>query len=130
MSRAIRCLLIVTTALAVPAIAEGQTPAAAQKPAATQKPAGPGRGKEFVLGGSGHNAGVINPPAANKHGFWTNTKQSDDAAKWLETATRHEGSWWPWWTKWLYRKGSKKPVPARQPKDVIEPAPGRYVMMP
>lgn len=52
MSRVIRCLLIVTTALAVPAIAKGQTPAAAQKPAATQKPAGPGRGKEFVLGGS------------------------------------------------------------------------------
>jgi polyhydroxyalkanoate synthase len=87
-------------------------------------------GAEFVLGGSGHNAGVINPPAANKHGFWTNAKQPEDAREWLETATRHEGSWWPWWTKWLAKKGSSKQVAARQPKDAIEPAPGRYAMMP
>jgi polyhydroxyalkanoate synthase len=87
-------------------------------------------GAEFVLGGSGHNAGVINPPAANKHGFWTNAKQPDDAREWLETAERHEGSWWPWWSNWLSANGSKKQVAARQPKDVIEPAPGRYAMMP
>ncbi len=85
---------------------------------------------EFVLGGSGHNAGVINPPAANKHGFWTNSKQPDDPGAWLDTATRHEGSWWPWWTQWLDNKGSKEPVPARHPKNAIEPAPGRYVMIP
>lgn len=87
-------------------------------------------GAEYVLGGSGHNAGVINPPAANKHGYWTNRAMPDDAKEWLETATRHEGSWWPWWTNWLDGKGSGKTVAARQPKDVIEPAPGRYVMMP
>ena len=87
-------------------------------------------GAEYVLGGSGHNAGVINPPAANKHGYWTNTVMPDDAKAWLETATRHEGSWWPWWTKWLHGKGGGKTVAARQPKDPIEPAPGRYVMMP
>jgi polyhydroxyalkanoate synthase len=87
-------------------------------------------GADFVLGGSGHNAGVINPPAANKHGFWTNTEQPEDPQAWLETATRNEGSWWPWWTKWLGGKGSKKQVPARKPKDAIEPAPGRYAMMP
>ena len=87
-------------------------------------------GAEFVLGGSGHNAGVINPPAANKHGFWTNAKQPEDAKHWLETATRHEGSWWPWWTKWLTKKGGGKSVAARKAKDAIEPAPGRYVMMP
>ena len=87
-------------------------------------------GAEFVLGGSGHNAGVINPPANNKHGFWTNAKQPEDARQWLETATRHEGSWWPWWTKWLDRQGSGKSIAARAPKDPIEPAPGRYVMMP
>ena len=87
-------------------------------------------GAEFVLGGSGHNAGVINPPAANKHGFWTNGDQPADAPQWLATAERHEGSWWPWWTKWLDGKGSGKRVAARQPKDVIEPAPGRSVMMP
>ena len=87
-------------------------------------------GAEFVLGGSGHNAGVINPPAANKHGFWTNAKQPADAKQWLETATRHEGSWWPWWTKWLTSKGGGKTIAARQPKSPIEPAPGRYAMMP
>ena len=87
-------------------------------------------GAEFVLGGSGHNAGVINPPAANKHGYWTNAKQPDDPNQWLETATRHEGSWWPWWTKWLDKNGNGKRVTAREPKNPIEPAPGRYVMMP
>ena len=87
-------------------------------------------GADFVLGGSGHNAGVINPPAANKHGFWTNRAQPADAQEWLASATRHEGSWWPWWTKWLAAKGSKKSVAGRKPKNPIEPAPGRYVMMP
>ena len=87
-------------------------------------------GADFVLGGSGHNAGVINPPAANKHGYWTNDKQPAAAAHWLETATRHEGSWWPWWTNWLTAKGSGKSEPGRKPKNQIEPAPGRYVMMP
>ena len=87
-------------------------------------------GADFILGGSGHNAGVINPPANNKHGFWTNAKQPEDANQWLESATRHEGSWWPWWTTWLDRKGSGKQIAARKPKNPIEPAPGRYVMMP
>jgi polyhydroxyalkanoate synthase len=87
-------------------------------------------GAEFVLGGSGHNAGVINPPAANRHGYWTNNKQPAAAAHWLETATRHDGSWWPWWTKWLASKGTGKTIPGRKAKKPIEPAPGRYVMMP
>jgi len=87
-------------------------------------------GADFVLGGSGHNAGVINPPANNKHGFWTNKSQPADEKEWLASATKHEGSWWPWWTKWLTSKGSKKSVAGRKPKDPIEPAPGRYVMIP
>jgi polyhydroxyalkanoate synthase len=87
-------------------------------------------GADFVLGGSGHNAGVINPPAAKKHGYWTNSKTPQDAAQWLETATRHEGSWWPWWTRWLATKGRGKSVAARQPVHPLEPAPGRYAMMP
>jgi polyhydroxyalkanoate synthase len=87
-------------------------------------------GADFILGGSGHNAGVINPPAANKHGFWTNDRQPAEAEQWLATATRHEGSWWPTWTQWLTGHGSKKSVPARAIKDGIEPAPGRYAMMP
>ena len=87
-------------------------------------------GADFILGGSGHNAGIVNPPAANKHGFWTNKQQPADPKAWLESATRHEGSWWPWWTAWLKGKGSKKQVEARKPKNPIEPAPGRYAMMP
>ena len=84
----------------------------------------------FILGGSGHNAGVINPPAANKHGFWTNDDQPADANEWLATAARHEGSWWPFWTEWLISNGSGKAVAAVSQKNPIEPAPGRYVMMP
>jgi polyhydroxyalkanoate synthase len=82
----------------------------------------------FLLGGSGHNAGVINPPAANRHGYWTNEKMPASAEQWLETATRHEGSWWPEWQAWLTRDGGER-VPARMPKNEIEPAPGSYVRM-
>ncbi|HTU11699.1 MAG TPA: alpha/beta fold hydrolase [Allosphingosinicella sp.] len=82
----------------------------------------------FLLGGSGHNAGVINPPSANKHGYWTNAAMPDSAEAWLETATRHEGSWWPEWQAWLVRDGVAK-VKARKPKNEIEPAPGSYVRM-
>jgi polyhydroxyalkanoate synthase len=81
----------------------------------------------FVLGGSGHNAGVINPPAANKHGFWTSAAKPDDAQEWLVGATRSEGSWWSSWDKWLAEHGSGKRVPGRAPVDPIEPAPGSYV---
>jgi polyhydroxyalkanoate synthase len=72
-------------------------------------------GADFVLGGSGHNAGLVNPPAANKHGYWTNADKPADANDWLASATRHEGSWWPWWTNWLDGHGGKKTVPARKP---------------
>jgi len=87
-------------------------------------------GSDFILGGSGHNAGIVNPPSANKHGYWTNAEQPESATAWLDTATRHEGSWWPWWTKWLGEHGTGKQVAPRQPKDPIEPAPGRYAMLP
>jgi polyhydroxyalkanoate synthase len=82
----------------------------------------------FLLGGSGHNAGVINPPSANKHGYWTNEKMPETAEQWLETAIRHEGSWWPEWQQWLVRDGGER-VKARKPKKPIEPAPGSYVRM-
>jgi len=85
---------------------------------------------DFVLGGSGHNAGVINPPAANKHGFWTNDARPDSAEEWLKTATRHDGSWWPWWHEWLTGHGSGERVPARRISDGIEPAPGSYAKAP
>ena len=87
-------------------------------------------GADFILGGSGHNAGVINPPSRNKHGFWTSLARPESADEWLEGADRHEGSWWPLWTGWLDGHGSKQPVAARVINDGIEPAPGSYVMMP
>jgi polyhydroxyalkanoate synthase len=84
----------------------------------------------FVLGGSGHIAGVINPPAANKYCYWTNTDYPADPEEWLAGATRHEGSWWTDWGKWLAEKAGPK-VPARQPGDgklkPLEDAPGSYV---
>ncbi|HEY0116522.1 MAG TPA: class I poly(R)-hydroxyalkanoic acid synthase [Allosphingosinicella sp.] len=85
---------------------------------------------DFVLGGSGHNAGVINPPAANKHGFWTSDERPESAEAWLQGATRNEGSWWPWWQEWLNAHGSGERVPARAISDGIEPAPGSYAKAP
>jgi polyhydroxyalkanoate synthase len=85
----------------------------------------------FLLGGSGHNAGVINPPSANRHGYWTNPAMPAMAEAWLEGATRHEGSWWPWWQARLSEDGKAAKVKARLPGDgglkALEPAPGRYV---
>jgi polyhydroxyalkanoate synthase len=84
---------------------------------------------EFILGGSGHNAGVINPPAANKHGFWTSKALPETADAWLDGATRNEGSWWTYW-QGLLARGQKK-VDARVPGDgslqALEAAPGSYV---
>jgi polyhydroxyalkanoate synthase len=97
--------------------------------AATRLFAGPAR---FVLAASGHIAGVINPPVANKYHFWTNTRKGRTPEAWLKTAERHEGSWWPDWSAWIARKGGGK-VPAREPGagalPAIEDAPGSYVKM-
>ena len=83
----------------------------------------------FVLGGSGHIAGIVNPPAANKYWYWTNDKLPDSADEWLSTAEKHEGSWWSDWGNWLAGFGSEK-VPARVPGEgglkIIEDAPGTY----
>jgi polyhydroxyalkanoate synthase len=85
----------------------------------------------FLLGGSGHNAGVINPPSANKHGYWVNDALPESAEAWFEGAAKKEGSWWPHWHAWLTQGGAADKVPARQPGDggpeVLEPAPGSYV---
>jgi polyhydroxyalkanoate synthase subunit PhaC len=89
--------------------------------------AGPSK---FVLGASGHIAGIVNPPAANKYAYWTNAKLPEDPDQWLEGATEHAGSWWPDWGRWLARHGGKK-VPAREPGagklKPLEDAPGSYV---
>ena len=85
--------------------------------------------KRFILGGSGHNAGTINPPAANKHGYWTNDAFPSEPGEWLEKAERHEGSWWTEWASWL-TKHSGAEVKARPvsagPLPVLEAAPGSY----
>ena len=81
----------------------------------------------FVLGGSGHNAGVVNPPAANRHGYWTSNALPPTASAWLADAVRNEGSWWTFWGDWLTAHGSGARVAAREPADAIEPAPGTYV---
>jgi polyhydroxyalkanoate synthase len=85
----------------------------------------------FVLGASGHIAGVINPPSANKYGYWSGKSLPADPDTWFEGADYQEGSWWVDWRKWVSRYNGGKKVPARTPGDaglkVIEPAPGSYV---
>jgi polyhydroxyalkanoate synthase len=87
--------------------------------------------KTFVLGGSGHNAGTINPPAAKKHGYWTNPQFAATPEQWYAKVERHEGSWWTSWADWL-RQYSGPQVEARPvaagPLPVLEPAPGSYAM--
>ena len=87
--------------------------------------------KRFVLGASGHIAGVINPPKANKRSFWTHEKLPASADDWLAGATEHPGSWWGDWSKWLATfGGAQVPAPKTPGNRIhrpIEPAPGRYV---
>ena len=86
---------------------------------------------QFVLGGSGHIAGVINPPSKKKYGYWTANQYPNCADEWLVDAERHEGSWWPHCATWLARYGGE-PVGARQPGcnefPPLADAPGRYVL--
>lgn len=84
----------------------------------------------FVLGGSGHIAGIINPPAANKYGYWINEKSCVTAEDWLAGATQHPGSWWTDWGRWVSDQAGAQ-VPARVPGKgkykALEDAPGSYV---
>jgi len=83
----------------------------------------------YVLAGSGHIAGVINPPDRPKYQFWTNDKKAATLEAWLEGAQEHPGSWWPHYAEWL-AKHSGGQVKARRPGEslgVIEDAPGSYV---
>ena len=82
----------------------------------------------FVLGGSGHIAGIVNPPAAKKYQYWTNDAMPDTAEKWFETATQKPGSWWEDWQAWMAAQDSEK-VTARQPASALEDAPGSYAML-
>jgi len=87
--------------------------------------------KTFILAGSGHIAGIVNPPSKNKYGHWLNDDLSLSPEDWQDKATSYEGSWWPKWGAWLSKKSGKK-VAARSvgtaTHPAISPAPGTYVM--
>lgn len=85
---------------------------------------------KFILGGSGHIAGIINPPVNNKYGYRVTNKPPADPEKWLAEAKVHAGSWWPEWARWAKRHAGAE-VTARTPGDgklkILEDAPGSYV---
>jgi polyhydroxyalkanoate synthase len=87
----------------------------------------------FLLAGSGHIAGVVNPPSSGKYQHWTNDAQTETLAEFVAGAVEHAGSWWPHWAAWLRARDATE-VPARGKRKpggrgdrVIEDAPGRYV---
>ncbi len=84
----------------------------------------------FTVAGSGHIAGVINAPAANKYQHWTRDDLPETLEAWMAGAVEHAGSWWPDWSAWLKARSGKQ-VPARDPSGgpfaVIEDAPGAFV---
>jgi polyhydroxyalkanoate synthase len=85
---------------------------------------------KYVLSGSGHIAGVVNPPAGGKYQYWTNDNiKAASVAEWMKGAVEHKGSWWPNWLQWLESIDAER-VPARPVGDVLPPiedAPGSYV---
>jgi polyhydroxyalkanoate synthase len=91
--------------------------------AATQIYKGP---VKFVLSGSGHIAGIVNPPDAKKYGYWTNEALPPTSDEWLSKAEAHNGSWWPEWLNWLAPYSGEQ-ILARDLGPGIEPAPGSYV---
>lgn len=94
---------------------------------------------KFVLSGSGHIAGIVNPPSKQKYGYWTNPSLAETPQAWFAGAEKHEGSWWPDWQAWMLENQyvvEDDKVPAREPGkavtnaekyQVIEAAPGSYV---
>lgn len=88
---------------------------------------------EFLLAGSGHIAGVVNPPSANKYQYWLGDSKAPSLAAFVEGAEEHPGSWWPHWLEWLHQQSDArvpvagKRAPGGKGDHVIEDAPGRYV---
>ena len=86
-----------------------------------------------MLAGSGHIAGVVNPPAAQKYFYWTNDEPAVDLAEFIDGATEHKGSWWPDWFGWLKSQDNETVaadgarIPGSGKRKAIEDAPGRYV---
>jgi polyhydroxyalkanoate synthase len=86
----------------------------------------------FMLGASGHIAGVVNPPAKNKRNHWRGGELGNDPERWMTTAQSVPGSWWPVWGEWLARHAGTlvraSATPGSRKYKRIEPAPGRYVL--
>jgi len=83
----------------------------------------------FVLGGSGHIAGIVNPPAAKKYHYWVNEELPATPDAWFAGASQIPGSWWEDWEAWIERLAGGAKVPARVPQNVLEDAPGSYAML-
>ncbi len=85
---------------------------------------------DFVLSGSGHIAGVVNPPDRNKYQYWTNGKPLGALEDWVATAKETPGSWWPHWQAWMEARDARR-VPARVPPtdETLGDAPGTYVLV-
>jgi polyhydroxyalkanoate synthase len=85
----------------------------------------------FILGGSGHIAGIVNPPAANKYNYRVSNELPENPDAWLANTQINAGSWWPEWDSWVRTLANNEQVDARQPGSgklaVIENAPGTYV---
>ncbi len=87
----------------------------------------------FLLAGSGHIAGVVNPPSAGKYQYWTGDSAAPSLKDFIAGASEHPGSWWPHWLEWLHSRDSAKVpakgkrVPGAKGDKVVEDAPGRYV---
>jgi polyhydroxyalkanoate synthase subunit PhaC len=83
---------------------------------------------EFVLGASGHIAGVVNPPGPKKRSYWTSTWPAPSPEAWDAKATEHAGSWWPHWYQWLHPRSGKRIAPRKHAKSKLGAAPGTYVL--
>ena len=96
--------------------------------ASTRQLKGP---KRFILGASGHIAGIINPPVKKKRSYWTNAELPGDPDNWLARAEEHPGSWWNDWTGWLAELAGPRGTPVAtlgsEQYPVLEAAPGQYV---
>ena len=89
---------------------------------------------QFVLGGSGHIAGVVNPAVKNKREYWIDGLQDADPDQWLASAEERKGSWWPDWRPWLSKHSGRRRAAPQQAGSgeypPLDPAPGRYVLDP
>lgn len=89
--------------------------------------------KQFLLGGSGHIAGIVIPPGGEKYGYYLNPAHPKNPTTWLENAHYHKGSWWPEWLSWLNKKSGRQipaPVFSKLPLEAHMDAPGSYVFKP